>query len=203
MRYIATILLTIFIGISESWAQLDENRRWFVAEAVSQRTCDESGTWSNWSEWEECNHRVLMDAYNNKLIIFTEREQIYDIVETVGREHDAYGSAMKYKAIDQYSDVCHIRIWVDDNSNIQIYVDKDRISTGYDLHDPYSDMYNPSSNDVKVVNNENKKTKTTGTKKDDEGKEHSNQQNVRQSKVKEIDVFNLYKPRRNNFEIKF
>lgn len=201
MRYITTILLTIFLGISASWAQLDENRRWFVAEAVSQRTCDESGTWSNWSEWEECNHRVLMDAYNNKLIIFTEREQIYDIVEIVGREHDAYGSAMKYKVVDQHANVCHIRIWVGDNSNIQIYVDKENISVGYDLYDPFIDMYTSSSDEE--AKEDDKKTKTSKSKKEKVSDNSKEQQNVRQSKVKEIDVFNLYKPRRKKFEIKF
>lgn len=86
-----------------------------------------------WSNWESTNVRIKIDISNDRIIIYSNHIQIYDIISETTPPKDSNGSQLAFKFIDQDDDVGTLRLRVQDNGTKQIYIDFNDVSWVYNI----------------------------------------------------------------------
>lgn len=94
-----------------------------------------NGSWSNWSAWEKCNILCTIDISKDRIIIYSQETQIYDIIENFGTEYDEEGDLVWYLVgIDNEGIQCGIRIIKKPSGTQQLYVDYNDIRWAYTVY---------------------------------------------------------------------
>lgn len=86
-----------------------------------------------WSAWEDTNIRIKIDINNDRIVIYSNRTQIYDIISETTPPYDSSGSQKAFKFIDQDDDIGTLRLRVQNNGAKQIYIDFNDISWVYNI----------------------------------------------------------------------
>lgn len=86
-----------------------------------------------WSAWEDTNIRIKIDIDNDRIVIYSNRTQIYDIISETTPPRDSSGSQKAFKFIDQDGDIGTLRLRIQDNGTKQIYIDFSDISWVYNI----------------------------------------------------------------------
>ena len=87
-------------------------------------TKDRYGLWSDWSDWKSSDMLVVFNGDKDRITIYSERIQEYDIYESEGRERDEYGgTTAAFMCVDDNGLRCRIRIREQADGSLQLYVD--------------------------------------------------------------------------------
>ena len=80
--------------------------------------------WTSWSEWQSSNMKMKIDLDDDIIVIYSEKRQIYNVIENSGTYTDESGGQQtKFFIIDQDNDYGYIRLRIERNGNSQIYID--------------------------------------------------------------------------------
>ncbi len=107
----------------------------YKSTAISMRTLNDNGRWSNWSDWEDCSVLVVINIDKDQINIYSAEPQEFDIYEAGdGFERDAgNGETWTLKCVDADGLRCEVRIRVQDDGQCQLYVDYSDLSYVYNI----------------------------------------------------------------------
>jgi hypothetical protein len=88
-----------------------------------EKHTDYYGNWTSWSNWKEANILIVIDGQQQRITIYTETLQTFDIIEDEGESLSDKGDpTMNFFCIDENGTKCRIRI-VKRTESTQIYAD--------------------------------------------------------------------------------
>ena len=96
-RTILTILLsTIFFS---AFSQVIKCK----ADAIAIKTKNEyTDRWSDWSKWEEVDILITIDPTNDRIKVFSKKDQVYDIIQSYGETYDNDGDkTIKWQCVNE------------------------------------------------------------------------------------------------------
>lgn len=129
-KYMKKLLLLLMLVLSTSTA-FSQNA-WFRATEFAYKYV-EDGYWTNWSDWIDCNVRIKIDVTNDKIIIYSEDTQVYNVLNQESAPYDDNGEQLRFRVIDQDYDYGYVRLRLQNNGNKQLYVDFNNISWVYNI----------------------------------------------------------------------
>lgn len=95
------------------------------ATSFSSRYQINEYSWSSWTEASESSVLIVFDQNNDRITIYSEETQVYDIAEYEGKETDGDGDDIySYYCVDKNGLTCRVS-WVQLNSQngrMQFYV---------------------------------------------------------------------------------
>ncbi len=125
-----TLLLFVSVFASHAYAEVLKLK----AYSFSARSTDRYGNWSDWSDWSDCNILVVSDD-DSRVKIYSEETQEYDIISSEEEVSDNQGGkVIEFHCIDKDGLRCSLRLRIDKNDNIQLYVDYDNLSFVYNVY---------------------------------------------------------------------
>ncbi len=117
---LTTILLLVF---SSAFSQVIKCKAYSIAFKEKN---EYTGNWSEWSNWEDVDILIVIDANNDRIKIFSKEDQIYDIIQYKGEHTDSDGDdTIEWLCVNEDGLKCGVRL-VKLNSKggtSQIYVD--------------------------------------------------------------------------------
>lgn len=87
-----------------------------------------------WSDWTPAKMNIKFDFTNDLIVVYSDKTQIYKIVEEVKPPYDATGKQVAFSVIDQDYDRGRVRLRVENNGNSQLYVDFSDVSWVYNVY---------------------------------------------------------------------
>lgn len=83
-----------------------------------------NGRWSNWSNWQKCNILIVINFGNEKITIYSQTAQEYDIISYDGESSDGEGgSQFTLQCVDATGVRCAVRNRTQRDGQKQIYID--------------------------------------------------------------------------------
>ena len=83
-----------------------------------------TGKWNDWHKWKKCNTNVTIDTDNNIVVIYSKKKQTYIVKDYITYLEDVKGgSQVRMTITDQDGDTGELRLRVDKNDVLQIYID--------------------------------------------------------------------------------
>ncbi len=97
----------------------------YQATSLSSKSFNEyGGYWSKWSEWEDCNILVVLNSSAERINIYSSVTQEYDIYDVLDMSYDDDGGkTTTFKCIDANGLRCDVRLRVQSDGQVQLYVD--------------------------------------------------------------------------------
>lgn len=90
--------------------------------------------WGDWSDWQPSDLRVLIDLDEDMITVKSEKIQVYQVLEHDSSYTDkSGGKQLKYYVKDQDGDKGYVRLRVETNNNIQLYVDFNDVMWVYNM----------------------------------------------------------------------
>lgn len=100
---------------------------------TSEKHTDYHGRWTDWSEWKEANILIVIDAQQERITIYSETLQTFDIIQDEGDSvSDSGDPTMNFYCVDENGTKCRIRIVKRTNAT-QIYVDYNNLMLCYNV----------------------------------------------------------------------
>lgn len=125
-----TLLLFASVFASHAYAEVLKLK----AYSFSARSTDHYGNWSDWADWSDCNILVVTGE-DSRVKIYSKETQEYDIISSEEEVSDHQGGTVtEYHCIDKDGLRCSLRLRVEKNDNIQLYVDYDNLSFVYNVY---------------------------------------------------------------------
>ena len=125
-----TLLLFASVFASHAYAEVFKLR----AYSASMRSTDRYGNWSDWADWSDCNILVVIGE-DSRVKIYSKETQEYDVISSEEEVSDHQGGTVtEYHCIDKDGLRCSLRLRVEKNDNIQLYVDYNDISFVYNVY---------------------------------------------------------------------
>ena len=125
-----TLLLFASVFASHAYAEVLKLK----AYSFSARSTDHYGNWSDWADWSDCNILVVIGE-DSRVKIYSKENQEYDIISSEEEVSDHQGGTVtEYHCIDKDGLRCSLRLRVEKNDNIQLYVDYDNLSFVYNVY---------------------------------------------------------------------
>ena len=112
--------LLCFAGI-DSFAQ---NYKYMTTD-FAYKVKDNYGNWSDWSDWEDSRCLVNINLDREEISIYSDERQeftIYEWAEDTTRDSDG-GEQMEFSCVDADGLRCTIRLRVQNDGQMQLYVD--------------------------------------------------------------------------------
>jgi len=110
MKKLTYIFIIIFTTVfcSNSFGQVVK----YKADAYSIKARNEStGRWPEWPEWKKDYILITFDLDKARIKVFSKREQVYDIIESIDKSVDEDGDTIyKFLCVDNDGLKCHLRI---------------------------------------------------------------------------------------------
>lgn len=88
---------------------------------------------NTWSDWYKCDVAIEINIEKHRVIIFSQKLQVYEILEEAPTPPDNSGTQVGFTVIDQDGDIGRIRFRVQNNGNRQVYVDFQDVSWCYNI----------------------------------------------------------------------
>ena len=105
------------------------------AFAFTYKYEQENGTWTDWTEWDECNVLCIIDANKERITIYSKETQVYDIIENEGSYYDEDGVWIwPLVGIDNDGGMCRVRIVKKESGDIELYVDYNDFIWAYSVY---------------------------------------------------------------------
>lgn len=119
-----TLLLFASVFASHAYAEVLKLK----AYSFSARSTDRYGN------WPDCNILVVIGE-DSRVKIYSKETQEYDIISSEEEVSDHQGGTVtEYHCIDRDGLRCSLRLRVEKNDNIQLYVDYDNLSFVYNVY---------------------------------------------------------------------
>ncbi len=116
-----TILLVVALCVSVMVSA--EVHKW-QATSLAFRTLDDYGYWSEWTDWEDCSILVVFNLNTDRVNIYSNETQEYDIYDYLDESYDNNGSkTVTLKCIDADGLRCTMRLRTQSDGQKQLYVD--------------------------------------------------------------------------------
>lgn len=114
------IVIFLLFGLSSSYSQVSKLR----TTEFSIRTKEDKGDWSKWSTWEESNMLITFDTDIERITIYSNETQVYDIVSSDDPSETKEGETdLWFKTVDKNGLTCVIRMILSKtNNDNQLYV---------------------------------------------------------------------------------
>lgn len=78
---------------------------------------------SDWSHWKKSNLTITIDYKRERVIIYSQMPQIYNLIKITSNYNDIYGGKVaEFQFIDQDDDIGIMKIRVDPSGKRQIYI---------------------------------------------------------------------------------
>jgi hypothetical protein len=108
MTKIKIITLLIFLGLSlhQSYGQTYK----FSTSGLSVMQKDQKGNWGNWSYLDLVNILVKLDTDKNRIIIYSEAIQAFEIVDYIPLEESETDSVYSFTCKDNNGENCTLSI---------------------------------------------------------------------------------------------
>ena len=120
------VLLLSFISNAQSVLKIRTSH-------TSEKHTDYYGNWTEWSDWKEANILIVVDSQQDRITIYSETTQTFDIIQDEGESLSDRGDpTLNYYCVDENGTKCRIRI-VKRTSGTQIYVDYSNLILCYNL----------------------------------------------------------------------
>ena len=111
------------------------------AEVLKMRTTsfaiksvNEYGYWSDWSDWEGCSILVVVDVDGDRITIYSQTPQEYDIYDSEYEESDGEGGTIQtFHSVDANGLRCDVRIRITKDGSMQLYVDYSDVMFVYNV----------------------------------------------------------------------
>lgn len=125
-----TLLLFASVFASHAYAEVLKLK----AYSFSARSTDRYGNWSDWADWSDCNILVVIGE-DSRVKIYSKETQEYDVISSEEEVSDHQGGTVtEYHCIDKDGLRCSLRLRVEKDANIQLYVDYDNLSFVYNVY---------------------------------------------------------------------
>ena len=117
------LILAMFMVLTVS-TSVNAQSYVYQARQFAMKTMSSYGTWNPWSDWERSIVRITIDTGIDVIYIHTEKKQVYVITQDMGSYVDNYGGKQRaFSVVDQDGDKGIIRLRVEKNGNVQLYVE--------------------------------------------------------------------------------
>ena len=93
----------------------------FRSEAYSQRSLTTYG-WSDWSNWKSSNVLITINLNNDRVTIYSNRNQCYQIYDYTGHYMDGNTECIDYRFYDQDGDIGTMTLAMKSNGQSEIYI---------------------------------------------------------------------------------
>ena len=94
----------------------------------------DSGYWSDWSAWESTSVLIVINLSTERVTIYSELKQEYDIYNSSDTEYKSDGSEIiTLSCVDADGIQCEMRIRKQSDGQVQLYVDYADISWVYNV----------------------------------------------------------------------
>jgi hypothetical protein len=87
---------------------------------------ENTGNWSKWSELEKTEVLITIDITNERIKIFSKKEQVYDIIKYYDKQTDSDGDeTMQFQCVNEDGLKCYVRFVIlnSQNGRRQLYID--------------------------------------------------------------------------------
>jgi hypothetical protein len=127
-KLILTIAVSL-IGLAASAQSILKVR----AYSTTEKHAYPNGDWSEWSSWRDANILIVIDATKDRITIYSETTQTYDILADEGESLSDRGDKVRtYTCVDENGSRCQIRI-VKRTNTAQIYADFSNVILCYNI----------------------------------------------------------------------
>jgi hypothetical protein len=107
--------------------------KWQATE-LAYKTTDDWGNWSEWSDWEDCSVLIVINTATDRVNIYSSTPQEYDVYDTEPEVYDNDGgSSITFHCVDANGLRCDMRIRVQANGQVQLYIDYNDIMFVYNV----------------------------------------------------------------------
>ena len=117
---IFTFLLVSSCMASVTYASVSK----LTAYSVAYKYVDDNGEWTQWTDWEDCNILVVLNLDKDRLSIYSNTTQEYDIISYDDWESDGEGGKVAgFDCVDAEGLRCRVRWRIAKDMSHQVYVD--------------------------------------------------------------------------------
>lgn len=120
-RFTITVFFTLFM--SALYCQVIKCR----ANSISIKTKNQyTEKWSEWSEWETVDILISIDPNNERIKIFSNKDQVYDIIKSYGESYDDDGDKIsEWQCVNEDGLKCNLRLvkLYSNEGRSQMYID--------------------------------------------------------------------------------
>lgn len=120
MKSIKYLFLVLFLSLSVAQAQ--QYRFKTTGFMVSEKT--KFGEWSVWSKFQKSEMVVVLDAYKDRIVVYSEVLQLFNIIKYYDQKETKEGNVVSFLCIDNSGIECDVSIFTrkDKNNLKQLYV---------------------------------------------------------------------------------
>ena len=121
MKKLFILLLALFCFVQFNYAEITKLRTSHIAY---QSKNEYSGMWGEWGSWEDCNVLIVIDYDKERITIYSQRTQEYDIITQTQEDEDYESNSLYFDCVDAEGLRCtvQIRIYNDGERGAQLYV---------------------------------------------------------------------------------
>jgi len=136
MKKLFVLLFVLFCFVQINYADVTKLRTSGVA---TQYKNEYSGVWGDWGAWEDCNVLIVIDEDRDRITIYSQRTQEYDIIGIGQEEEDYESSSLTFDCVDEEGIRCSLTIRVYNNNSLgsQLYVNYNDIRWVYSIPSNY------------------------------------------------------------------
>jgi hypothetical protein len=128
------LILSTVLGLVMSFAAVAQNVLKLRAFATTEMHKYQDGSWSSWAPWNDTDILIVIDAPANRITIYTETHQTYDILTDDGESRTDDGErVLNYTCVDENGSRCAVRLIKRSNGVSQLYADFSNVVLCYNL----------------------------------------------------------------------
>jgi len=128
---IIIVLIFLSLGLNQMFAQTYK----FKTSGLSVMEKDQKGNWGKWSDLNLVNILVKLDTDKNRIVVYSEFIQLFEIIEYIPLEESETDSIYSFTCIDNNGEDCTLSIITrkkQDNRK-QLYINYDNHIIVYNI----------------------------------------------------------------------
>lgn len=126
------LIITVALGLMSLCASAQSIVK-VRAYSTTEKHVYSNGVWSDWSDWRDVNILIVIDATKERITIYSETHQTYDILTDDGESLSDRGDKTRtYTCVDENGARCQIR-FVKRTTTMQIYADFSNVILCYNI----------------------------------------------------------------------
>ncbi len=106
MIKIISILMFLGLGLQQSYGQTYK----FSTSGLSVMAKDQKGNWGKWSDLDLVNILVKLDTDKNRIIVYSEAIQVFEIIDYIPLEENETDSIYSFTCKDNNGEDCTLSI---------------------------------------------------------------------------------------------
>ena len=135
MKKLFVLLFVLFSFVQINYAEVTKLRTTGIAYQYKN---EYSGAWGDWGPWEDCNVLIVIDGDRDRITIYSQRTQEYDIISTQKETEDYESSSIFLDCVDADGIRCTVQLrFYNDNRGSQLYVTYNDVRWVYSIPSTY------------------------------------------------------------------